>query len=741
MTADLMLYGIATSALIGLAGLAIEFAMARASLPRRGCWITVLVLSISLPTAMLMKAPPARAPESGAWVTVPTAPVRTPLARHELDSPVPAAGQPAGSASASAPLALPSLDRVLRWLWMATSAGMLFLYVLSALRLRRSSRSWRCQRVDAQEVWITPDLGPAVLGCARPRVLLPRWVLDLPARYRRLILTHELQHAAGRDACLLLVGLLVVAVAPWNVFLWWQLRRLRFAIEVDCDARVLERNADVRGYGEALLLVAGKALTSGPGFALTEATSQLERRIEVMVERRARRSWAVLAACVGLSLAFIAAAVELNAPRISSASVLRRPPPEYHNPYLQAAEAAARAGFPELFQGKLSGSVEIQVGLDRNGAVLGVDQRRGAFVSARLFAAFPWGARWLANPLGWAATHGYEVQDTIVGPTKLLAWQGPDNRDKLYLSFDVIKWPYDPKRSAELVRDAVAARYPGTLRVRDPVDGTLASPGATGVSAPVVADQASPHFTHLLKLAAVDPFIGQPRERRIKLITVFMNENGTINRSDVREFSSPAFEPPRSAAVFVQMGIGADQLAHRGVISQLTPGGRDQEILVDYAWPRRPTDPPDDADAIIDEIYGSAAIGASAARDEAFDRAVMERYFPDLWQNRSSQEQEKLPWVLLDRRGNIQATGTARVRPALLLLSHDLQLVYPGIETGEWVRSPVRSPAGQTIWLTCIWIAADSPLADLSSYDPARRSNVSIDAHVPPAELRTGTAQ
>ena len=32
---------------------------------------------------------------------------------------------------------------------------------------------------------------------------------------------------------------MAVVLMPWNLPLWWQWRRLRFAIEVDCDARVL----------------------------------------------------------------------------------------------------------------------------------------------------------------------------------------------------------------------------------------------------------------------------------------------------------------------------------------------------------------------------------------------------------------------------------------------------------------------------------------------------------------------
>ncbi|UUZ52386.1 hypothetical protein LP419_22985 [Massilia sp. H-1] len=44
---------------------------------------------------------------------------------------------------------------------------------------------------------------------------------------------------AARDPQLLGLALLVLVAMPWNLPMWWQLRRLRHAIEVDCDARVL----------------------------------------------------------------------------------------------------------------------------------------------------------------------------------------------------------------------------------------------------------------------------------------------------------------------------------------------------------------------------------------------------------------------------------------------------------------------------------------------------------------------
>jgi hypothetical protein len=150
---------------------------------------------------------------------------------------------------------LPSLDKILRSIWIATSAGLLLFYGLSWTRLRNAQRCWRRETLNGQEVWVTSNPGPAVFGYITPRVLMPQWAFDAPATSRALILSHELEHIAARDPWLLLLALAIVAAAPWSPPLWWQLRRLRFAIEVDCDARVLSRGADVGTYGEVLLAV------------------------------------------------------------------------------------------------------------------------------------------------------------------------------------------------------------------------------------------------------------------------------------------------------------------------------------------------------------------------------------------------------------------------------------------------------------------------------------------------------
>ena len=93
------------------------------------------------------------------------------------------------------------------------------------------------------------------------------------------------------------------------------LRRLRFAMEVDCDARVVRGGADPASYGEALLYVSQRqAPAPATSIALIERPSQLERRINIMFA--SPRKYRVLVAGLSLTLAAscLLAAAKIEAP-------------------------------------------------------------------------------------------------------------------------------------------------------------------------------------------------------------------------------------------------------------------------------------------------------------------------------------------------------------------------------------------------------------------------------------------
>ena len=130
---------------------------------------------------------------------------------------------------------------------------------------------------------VSPAVGPAVVGALAPRVVIPQWALSLDAPARALMLRHEREHIRARDPLLLLGGALATTFAPWNAALWLIVRRLRLAIEIDCDQRVLRASAQRREYGELLLTVGARQSAPLPfATSLAERRPFLERRIRAM---------------------------------------------------------------------------------------------------------------------------------------------------------------------------------------------------------------------------------------------------------------------------------------------------------------------------------------------------------------------------------------------------------------------------------------------------------------------------
>src|SRR5207248_6363600 len=132
---------------------------------------------------------------------------------------------------------------------------------------------------------------------------------------RRLMLAHEDEHVRARDPWLLAAAAALVLLAPWNLMLWWQLGRLRLAVGMDCDARVLAHDGDAPAYGELLLRVVQRRARLPLGApALGEPVSFLGRRIRRMATALPRWRWGGAAAAGIVAAAAIVAACEAPRP-------------------------------------------------------------------------------------------------------------------------------------------------------------------------------------------------------------------------------------------------------------------------------------------------------------------------------------------------------------------------------------------------------------------------------------------
>jgi hypothetical protein len=261
-----ILYVIAVGTCLGVAALLVERALP-AGWPRRWVWCVVIPISIVLPG----------------------------LYRSHHNWSIGDAVEPRGPGTPSLTVLDPgwwarleSLDPLIHRVWLTASALLLVWGLANAARVWRVAYLSRRARgdgsgpviVDGVPVVVTATLGPATVGFWRSRVLVPRWVLGLPGAQRRYVLRHEEEHRRAHDARLLFVASLTLLVMPWNLALWWQLRRLCLAVEMDCDDRVVAELGDPTAYG-ALLLKVAQAASRGPRLqpAFLGGMGTLERRL------------------------------------------------------------------------------------------------------------------------------------------------------------------------------------------------------------------------------------------------------------------------------------------------------------------------------------------------------------------------------------------------------------------------------------------------------------------------------
>lgn len=165
------------------------------------------------------------------------------------------------------------------------------------------------------DVYITDEVGPAVIGLLRPRIAVPRWVTMSEPSQQAAIIAHEQSHLDARDPQLFSFALALLVLMPWNLPLWWQLHRLRYAIEVDCDGRVLKGGMDPAHYGETLVVVGERqSAYIGAVAAMSESQSFLEERIRIMISKPVKWRRVGIAALAGSSLALTVLAAQVSPP-------------------------------------------------------------------------------------------------------------------------------------------------------------------------------------------------------------------------------------------------------------------------------------------------------------------------------------------------------------------------------------------------------------------------------------------
>jgi bla regulator protein blaR1 len=291
MIAEAFAYATLVALLVGLGAASTERMLAEIKRPRRFAWLGAYLVALAFPLLSMLLV--ADAPEPFA-------------ARLDVTS-----------REAAAVYSEIDWNTLLLSLWAAATTLLLLLYSAAHLRLRLLAKRWSRASSETASVVVADDIGPAVLGVLTPRIVLPRWLLDAPATVRSAVMAHELEHIVARDQALIVAAQLITILLPWNLPLWWFARRIRAAIEIDCDARVLRGGVDAAHYADVLLAV-GQRRSQSPYLAATliEPVTQLERRIRIMLKRPSRISKTRAAIAFALAVAIAACTTRLEAPSL-----------------------------------------------------------------------------------------------------------------------------------------------------------------------------------------------------------------------------------------------------------------------------------------------------------------------------------------------------------------------------------------------------------------------------------------
>ncbi|MGH6755437.1 MAG: M56 family metallopeptidase [Bradyrhizobium sp.] len=257
-----MLYSIVVSLLMGLAALALERSAQIRQRPARWLWGACMVASLAIPfipSKVSVQIPETTYADQATSSEILTPPQTTAIETPRFTLPIIGTDQIPLSTEAST---------LLDWTWRMASTALALVILASGAYLSWRRRRWDRGDMAGTAVYISEDCGPAVVGFLRPHIVVPRWLTKLAPDQQELVIAHERSHLAAYDTQLLTIAVCLLACMPWNPVLWWQLRRLRLAIEIDCDARVLGLGYPVARYSETLIGVGERQSAS---YAMTMA--------------------------------------------------------------------------------------------------------------------------------------------------------------------------------------------------------------------------------------------------------------------------------------------------------------------------------------------------------------------------------------------------------------------------------------------------------------------------------------
>lgn len=216
--------------------------------------------------------------------------------------------------------------------------------------------------------WFISDSvpGPVTFGRRRPAILLPRWIVELPADLREAVAAHELAHVHRRDWMNVLAEETLRSFCWFHPAVWYALREIQIAREEVVDAEAVRLTRDRDRYLDALLAVAGQRVVQDLAPApLFLKKRQLARRVASLVKdtsmSRLHMTFRLGLVAVAALAGFITAAWLFPLPSAAQAVT--------DDPGITVLAGGPLMHRPAVHLGKIAGLVVLDATLDAKGEV------------------------------------------------------------------------------------------------------------------------------------------------------------------------------------------------------------------------------------------------------------------------------------------------------------------------------------------------------------------------------------
>jgi len=359
-----------------------------------------------------------------------------------------------------------------------------------------------------------------------------------------------------------------------------------------------------------------------------------------------------------------ALATEASAATASEDS-LRKPPP-VANPWPDKVREAVVAIYPELFSTPAQAASVVIIALNGDGNVYASTKRPFTEQGGELTFQKTYDAVGVDMEDLQAAGGGTPDNLASVSGDQDIGWSyaetaaaGKTDATELVIAYGVLYSTVNPARPSALVRKAVRQRYGDLVR--------------------------------------------RPHGMICNRVTVFMTAAGMIARAKVDRLNFNEVQPATlSAEDFLALGVGANRLGPVGqTVIRAGDGTRLNPmrlLLINYAWPRRPTEAA--SQPVTNRFVSFASDGVATL-------AIVDHYFPDEFR---APKPTPEAWLLLDHAGNVVRFGRFPTAGAWGQMNEFIKSQFPGIRTEQSAFGEIGNAAGKTAMVDFVWLTRDSPI-------------------------------